>query len=233
MSNRNKLRILLLSVFAFFILASLESKIPLFLYLALILIFILYFYFHKNKNKNININLDSLAIDESLLIKRREIAVQKMSKELLNKLDEFPNENISCVAKETGFFNIDFDESMIGMKRTDGKTLTIQEKKELNLNPKHKYGWDYINILTAKGLENAYDALKTIYTISNYRKYIKNEFIDFSIIDDTSMRYKLEGIDECNACSSLKNKKYRLNELPVLPLKECNKRCLCRYKPLL
>ncbi|QEO57554.1 hypothetical protein [Francisella marina] len=203
------------------------------LILSIFLVMIIYYSLRKINKKNNIVNIKSNgieAIGESYLINRRRQTVKNMSKEIREKLNKFPSENISVVAKETGFFKVKLPNKMNGVKKTNGVLLTVDEKKNLGLNTRERYGWDYINMLTKKGLKNADKALRLVYINSMHRKYRKDTFKDLSLFNSDKDRFTISTNNECKKCSNIKNNKYKLEELPIFPLSGCDQECQCSYK---
>jgi len=120
---------------------------------------------------------------------------------------------------------------------TSGKPLELDEKKRLGINGRMKYGRDYIETLTEKGLEN--DASVRFFKAS-YNQASGIVARQYKIAE-----YKRAGVGpvrispshdqrDCRAIAKYPGKALPIDEIPALPLPECNAEyCRCWISPVI
>jgi hypothetical protein len=119
---------------------------------------------------------------------------------------------------------------------TSGKLLELGEKKRLGISARRKYGTDYIETLTEKGLEN--DASVGFFMVSYYRAsgIVGRQY--------KIAEYKRAGVKrvrispcndgrDCRAIAKYADEAFAIDELPTLPLAECDAEyCRCWISPV-
>jgi hypothetical protein len=120
---------------------------------------------------------------------------------------------------------------------TSGKTLELEEKKRLSVNGRKKYGQDYIATLTPRGLDHN---ASTEFFLNSYHQAAGIITRQYEIA-----RLRRAGINrirlspchdarDCQAISKYSSKIFNIDEVPALPLPECNAAyCRCWIIPVL
>lgn len=114
---------------------------------------------------------------------------------------------------------------------TDGKLLSLDQKKELGLNSRKKYGENYIKILTQKGFSD--NASVDFFANSYYQTFgIASRKFEIEKIKKSGItKCRISSCNDMRDCEAIKkygNKVFDVNHVPELPLPECTAEyCRC------
>jgi len=170
--------------------------------------------FLKKRNKSVSIGItQNKETQAELDIRDRETIV--IFKKLLIESGKYKDSIESLINK-----NIDMPFNAIN----EGNQLTLDQKKELNINSRKKYGDRYIQSLTTNGLNK--DASVDFFKNSYYQAFgIASRKFEISQIQKkgiTKCRIAFCNDErDCDAIKKYGNKVFDINSVPDLPLKEC------------
>lgn len=172
-------------------------------------------FFSKNKNDH-SIGITPDKETQRILIKQEKEIMETFILQL-NESGRYDAMKIKKLLEK--------NKSAIFKSITDGDSLTLEEKRQKNLNTRLKYGTNYIDSLTVHGL-----------TDDASIEFFKNTYYQISGI--ISRKYQIErlkssGITKCRIssshderdCAAIKKHEkqvYDIDNVPELPLKECD-----------
>ncbi len=198
---------------------------------------------HKDGTENKITDFENFSFTDSEDSVFIELSGENLKKEQ-KKFNEIA-EKIIIEATESGFFKKDFlpyfsekirSITQVGFSYRDpfnkNDCLTLEEKKNLNLNTRAKYSRELIDGLTEKGI-----------TAAKNQNFIEDMFLrnfhnvsrkcELEQLKETGLKYVI--ISNCNDerdCKAvgLLKKRWLIDEVPELPLPECNAEyCRCIY----
>lgn len=117
--------------------------------------------------------------------------------------------------------------------RNTGDPLSKEEKKELGLRANVKVGHTYLAALTARGREEAYNAAFLVAQRALHSHSIDGIISDARAASDIIRGLEVVAAHDDRNCSTIKaydGKVFALDELPILPLPECDAEyCRCIF----
>lgn len=92
--------------------------------------------------------------------------------------------------------------------------LSVEEKKELGINPRLKLTKEYIGVLSEDGIRLEYprEVLKNIYLRATFKKLREEEYLKFQALKITKIKLKTAGVEECDWCKNMQKKEFLSNE---------------------
>ncbi|APC97034.1 hypothetical protein [Francisella frigiditurris] len=162
----------------------------------------------------------------------KETLKAKPTKSVEEFIELMPTIDVKKEIDSLGFFKALYPDTKKRIKKGDGKLLTVDQKKKFELNVRKKYGWDFINLIKDEHINRADEideSISNLYSSSDYMKKRKAS-IKQLLASSEELICVSTSKDSCSCAKKLEGQNFKLAELPILPLANCDKPvCKCKY----
>ena len=122
--------------------------------------------------------------------------------------------------------------ALISRKSPD--QMSIDEKRAIGINPKAFMSHSYYAKLSEKGKASPLDALDATLSLCSFLAYHARDIENMKRAGCTHATAAFGFPDECKACKKIIGKKFRIDDIPQIPLPGCEmKACAISFSPVI
>ncbi len=170
--------------------------------------------------------------------KQKNKEIFELIKSRISNNDNYSDDCVKFIIKKLTKVNI-LESSGQGIIKSfrEEPCVSLEEKKQYNINPRQKINKEFFDLLSEKGKHQEYILLYLENIILSSKYKINNKY---DLRNMKKMGVKYVTIECCNddrdcpAVKKLCNKEFKINQVPELPLPDCNSDlCRCNYSAVI